>query len=217
MTHTRAASRTAASCWCASERTATELRAGLHAGLSVADPRRRTTLVQPPQPPPRRNDRPSAPQFGSVSGTVTEGGAGVAGASLQLSRAGATTRNATTAAGGAYQFAEVAAGTWTVALTAPAGYQVAGAAAAQVTVNAGQGVTANVALTRTEPPTGIVEVVASDNSFTSADVTISVNGTIRWRNAGTVEHNATSATALRSSGNLSPGCPPCPRRRPRRG
>jgi plastocyanin len=152
-----------------------------------------------------RNGGPSAPQFGSVSGTVTEGGAGVAGASLQLSRAGATTRNATTAAGGAYQFAEVATGTWTVALTAPAGYQVAGAAAAQVTVNAGQSVTANFALTRTEPPTGPVEVVASDNSFTSADVTISVNGTIRWRNAGTVEHNSTSATALWSSGNLAPG------------
>jgi plastocyanin len=152
-----------------------------------------------------RNGGPSGPQFGTVSGTVTEGGAGVAGAGLQLSRAGATTRNATTAAGGAYQFVDVATGTWTVALMAPAGYQVAGAAAAQVTVSAGQNATANFALTRTEPPTGVVEVVASDNTFTSADVTISVNGTIRWRNAGTVEHNSTSATALWSSGNLAPG------------
>lgn len=45
-----------------------------------------------------------------------------------------------------------------------------------------------------------------DNNFNPTPATISAGTTVRWRNAGTVQHNTISSTAgLWTSGNLNPG------------
>jgi plastocyanin len=145
-------------------------------------------------------------ETGTVRGTVAENAQGVAGAALQLSRAGATTRSATSSAAGEFQFPQVATGSWTLAIAAPQGYTVSGAASTTVSVAANQTTTVNFALTRDGPPApGTTEVVMRDNVFDAADITVAAGSTVRWRNAGSVEHNSTSTAGIWASGNLAPG------------
>jgi plastocyanin len=149
----------------------------------------------PTQPPPQ--------QFGTVSGSVTADGAGVANAGLQLSRAGATSLSTTSGANGQFQFTQVATGTWTLAITPPAGFNIVGAPNTTVTVVANQTATANFTLTRPPPLTGTIEVRMEGTAFVSADVTIAAGATIRWRNADPVDHNSTGPGW--ASGNMVPG------------
>jgi plastocyanin len=151
--------------------------------------------------------QPPAEQFGTVRGTVSAAGAPVAGASLQLTAAGAAPRTATSAANGNYQFNQVAPGSWSIAITPPAGYTVQGAATATVTVAANQIVTTDFTLAAPAPPPPgeVVEITMQDNVFNPNEVTVPVNTTVRWRNAGGVEHNSTGAGGLWASPNLAPG------------
>lgn len=150
-------------------------------------------------------DGPPQTQTGTVSGTVTADGAPVPGASLELTRAGAPNRSATSAANGTYQFTQVPTGTWTLSITPPAGFTVSGASSSPVSVTANQTATADFQLQEETLPPGTVEVTIQDNLFDPNDVTVPVNGTVRWRNSGAAVHNSTGANGAWASANLSPG------------
>jgi plastocyanin len=147
-------------------------------------------------------------QFGVVSGTVTEAGTGVAGATLQLSRTGAPARNATSSATGAYQFDQVEVGTWSLVITPPEGFNISGAGTATVTVTANATATANFQLERIDSPpqTGTVEVaMMTGNTFSPADVTVAPGTTVRWRNEDNLEHNSTGTGGTWASPNIGSG------------
>lgn len=155
----------------------------------------------PPPPPP--------PQHGSVSGTVVEdGGDGIEGASVGLSRPTFNTRNATTNAAGAYTFTQVETGTWTVTVTPAPGFEAVGLLTASVQVTANQTAAVSpVVLARLEPPPeGEPQlVIISDNTFVPGQTTITAPRVVRWVNNGGAAHNTTSRTNAWSSGTLNPG------------
>jgi plastocyanin len=154
-------------------------------------------------PAPAENSPPE--QFGTVRGTVSAAGNPIAGATVALSRAGTAPRTAQSGANGDFQFTQVATGAWNLGITPPTGYTVAGSASASVTVTANQVATANFTLEAGPAQGNTVEVSAQDNTFSPNSVTIAVNTTIRWRNAGYTEHNSTGAAGTWASPNLAPG------------
>ena len=119
------------------------------------------------------------PTTGAIAGAVTSAGTGVGGADIALT--GAATGNQTTAANGTYVFEDLAPGSYTVTLTLPAGFVLAQgeAAAKAATVVAGQTATVNWSAAA-ENGTDVTVVTASGTSFTPANVTIPVGGTVRW-------------------------------------
>jgi plastocyanin len=118
----------------------------------------------------------TTPQFGTISGTVTANGAGLAGVTVSISGGGSTTTSAT----GQFTLSNVATGARSVSVAPPAGYITAvhGADAAEVAVTAGQTSTASFQLVR-----GVV-VNAAGTSFSPATVTVPVGATVRWVNGG---------------------------------
>jgi plastocyanin len=143
---------------------------------------------------------------GTVSGTVTEQGAGgVAGVSVRLSRSGFSNRNATTGSNGAYTFSGVETGAWTVTVTAPPGFNLSGSATATVTVATNQ--TATVpAIVLVRVPAGLQAAVdMGDNFFSPQTARVLRGGMVTWTNRGATAHNTTSNQAgLWQSGNLNP-------------
>lgn len=115
-------------------------------------------------------------QFGTVSGTVTVGGAGLAGATVSVSGGGSATTNAA----GQYSIANVATGARSLSVSPPDGYIAAnhGGDAASVSVAASQTASANFLLVR-----GVV-VTAAGTSFSPAAVTVPVGAVVRWVNGG---------------------------------
>jgi plastocyanin len=128
---------------------------------------------------------------GTVRGSVfDQNGAGVSGASVQLSASGQTSLNTTTGNDGSFTFSNVAVAVWTVSVTPPSGYT--GSASTAVTVVAGQLATAsNLVVTKTAattpPSTAQVSMIGSN--FSPASVTIAQNGSVTWRNQDADQHN----------------------------
>jgi plastocyanin len=118
----------------------------------------------------------TVPQFGTISGAVTAGGAGVAGANVAIAGGASTTTNAA----GQFTLTNVAAGGRTVNVTLPAGFisAVQGGDATTVQVAANQTATASFQAVR-----GVI-VTAAGTSFTPANVTIPAGGVVRWVNGG---------------------------------
>jgi plastocyanin len=116
---------------------------------------------------------------GSITGAVSEGGTGVAGAQLTVS--GPASRSATTNAGGEYAFTGLAAGGYSVSIAPPSGFELAAGQQSPraVTLGAGQTQVVNWSLART---TGgnVQEIRLTASSFLPADVTIQAGTTVRW-------------------------------------
>ena len=91
---------------------------------------------------------------GSITGSVRNGGAGVAGVSVALSGGG--TANATTSGAGAYTFNNLVPGNYTVAITVPGGLELAAGEVASkpATVTANNATTVNFNLVTPAPTTG---------------------------------------------------------------
>lgn len=131
---------------------------------------------------------PVSGESGSVTGTVTASGSGVAGASVSLPGSAAQT----TDAAGKYTFENVKTGSYDVSVTLPAGYALGTGEAATkpVTVGAGQAATVNWTLSRTAP----IETLRVDlqaTSFSPKEVTVTRGSTIHWVNATAVTHTIT--------------------------
>lgn len=153
------------------------------------------------------SDSPSGntqPQFGSVSGSVTAAGAGVSGATLELSRAGSSSRSATTNASGDFQITQVETGTWTLTVTLPEGFDIVGSNSTSVTVAANQTTTADFQAEEGEPSGEVETIIIRDNGFDPDEKTISVGDRIRWRNEGALDHNSTGAGGAWTSPNIPP-------------
>jgi plastocyanin len=132
---------------------------------------------------------PVSGESGSVTGTVTASGSGVAGATIALP--GSTAQ--TTDAAGKFTFENVKTGSYNLSVTLPAGYALGSGEAASkpVTVAAGQSATVNWALSRTAP----IETLRVDlqaTSFSPKDVTVSKGSTIHWVNATASTHTITA-------------------------
>lgn len=131
----------------------------------------------------------TGPTTGTVSGTVSAGGAGVAGTALTIERAGVT-RNTTSSATGTFSFSSLDAGSWTLGITAPAGFELAAGqnASVPVTVTAGQTSTVNVSLEE------IVVATASIRANVTADGTAQSGTTVNLYEAGGAASIATMTT-----------------------
>jgi plastocyanin len=142
---------------------------------------------------------------GTVSGTVTEQGAGgVAGVSVRLSRSGFSNRNATTGGNGSFTFSGVETGSWTVTVTAPPGFNLTGSATATVAVATNQTASVPAIVLVRVPATLQAAVDMGDNFFSPQTARVLRGGTVTWTNRGTVQHNTISSTGLWQSGNLNP-------------
>ena len=130
-------------------------------------------------------------QFGTISGTVTANGAGLANVTVSISGGGSTTTNAS----GQFSLANVATGARAVSIAEPDGYIAAthGGDAANVAVSAGQ--TANAAFQLVRG----VEVGAAGTSFSPQAVSVPVGATVRWVNGGGT-HTVTPANAGQAGG-----------------
>ncbi len=145
---------------------------------------------------------PPPASTGSVQGQVTDGSAGVAGATLTLEMAGQNARTATSAANGGYSFTQVPVGTWSLTVVAPAGFTVSGAGASSVSVTAGGTATQDFTLARSAGGT----TVAIDNfAFSPDTLTVPVGTTVTFQNDDSVTHTATDDSGEFDSGNIAYG------------
>jgi plastocyanin len=134
---------------------------------------------------------PPPPTTGTIAGSVTLNGAGVAGATVAVT-GGAS---ANTSAGGAYSIANVSPGAKTVTVTPPANHALADGetAAKSATVVAGQTATVNWALKATGGG-GVTQIDLGTAAFSPDAVTVPVGATVRWRNATATSHTITPNT-----------------------
>jgi plastocyanin len=135
---------------------------------------------------------PVSGESGSVTGTVTASGSGVAGATVALPGSAAQT----TDAAGKFTFENVKTGSYNLTVTLPAGYALGNGEAASkpVTVGAGQAATVNWTLSRTAP----IETLRVDlqaTSFSPKEVTVTKGSTIHWVNAAAITHTITPDNA----------------------
>ena len=152
------------------------------------------------------NNNNNTTQVGSVKGKVVDDvGAGVAGASIQLSATGQTTQTASSASDGSYTFNNVAVGVWTVSVNPPQGYT--GGGTASVTVAANSQTTAStftLAKVQTGPAATFVDVTITNESvFSPTTITVAKNGTVRWTNQDLTAHTATGQSF--DTGNINTG------------
>jgi plastocyanin len=131
---------------------------------------------------------PVSGESGSVTGTVSASGSGVAGATIALPGSAAQT----TDAAGKFSFENVKTGSYNLTVTLPAGYGLGNGEAASkpVIVGAGQAATVNWTLSRTAP----IETLRVDlqgTSFSPKEVTVTKGSTIHWVNATATTHTVT--------------------------
>lgn len=130
---------------------------------------------------------------GSVSGTATVDGTGVAGGTVAATRGGFTNRSAAPTAAG-YTIADLPAGTWALAYTPPATHVLAAGESGTRTVAVTEGTTASAdafQLQPAPPQSQIVEIHLSGTSFQPSSVTIAAGTTVRWINDGNNSHTVT--------------------------
>jgi plastocyanin len=132
------------------------------------------------------------PPTGSVTGTATEGGTGIAGGSVVASRSGSANRTVTPTAAG-YTIANLAVGQWSLAYTPPTTHVLADGedGSRTVTIADGQTTTATAFLLAPAPISGVVEIHLSGTSFLNGTITIPPGTTVRWINDGTDTHTVT--------------------------
>lgn len=140
---------------------------------------------------------PTGSQTGTISGTVTNGGAPVASVTVSLGGGGSTTTNAA----GQYSFANVASGSRTVSIDLPNGF-ITGSVSEQTSkstnVAAGQTATVNFTI---KP--GVL-VQAAGTSFNPTPVTVAPGTTVRWVAGSSAPHTVTPDVAGSfTGGNLS--------------
>lgn len=134
----------------------------------------------------------TTPQTGSVEGSVTSGGTGVAGVVIGLSSGGSQT----TSAAGTFRFATVPVGSHTLTMTPPAGFEPDAGQTASRTVSVAEGQTASVAWSlrqRELPRSATIQMQAA--SFSPAEVDLAVGGTVRWVNAASIAHTITPSSS----------------------
>jgi plastocyanin len=126
---------------------------------------------------------------GTIAGTVSAGGAGVANATLTLTGSGVN-RVATSGSSGSYAFASVAPGNYSVHIAPPSGYALGTGETADkaATVAAGLTTTVNFAVASLNP---VTVIAAQASSFSPADVTVAVGTQVRWTNGSGVPHTVT--------------------------
>lgn len=132
------------------------------------------------------------PTTGTISGQVSAGGNGVAGATIAVTGGASTQSNAS----GAFTFANVNPGTYTLTVTPPAGFSLgAELASKSVTVQAGAVASVSWALQGAANPGGRQDIHIGGASFTPDNVQISAGTTVRWINDGNVAHTITPDAA----------------------
>lgn len=134
---------------------------------------------------------PPPPTTGTIAGSVTLNGNGVAGATLAITGGGSTQSSAS----GGYSLTNVSPGAKTVTLTPPANHALADGETAgkSATVVAGQTATLNWALKATGGG-GVTAISLQASAFSPDAVTIPVGGTVRWTNSTATSHTITPNT-----------------------
>lgn len=145
-----------------------------------------------------------APTTGIVAGSVREGQAGVAGATVTLTATGVT-RATASAVSGSYQFADVAPGAYNVRLSLPSGYGLAQGEVVDKTANVtvGQTATVNFSIVNLTPTT-VVDALSA--SFSPSEVTVNRGARVRWvNNSGTLHNVTPSGHSEWALGDLASG------------
>lgn len=142
---------------------------------------------------------------GTVSGSVTNGGAGVSGVVISLPGKGTQT----TSSSGAYTFTQVNAGSHTLTLTLPSEFELASGETLEksVSVTAGQTATVNWALQAKAATSTVDTVRLSGTSFEPSNLTIKAGRTVVWVNTQSIAHTVTpdGHTAWQRTETSAPG------------
>lgn len=136
---------------------------------------------------------------GSVTGTATADGAGVAGGSVAAARGGFTGLSATPAAAG-YTIAGLAVGPWTLTYTPPSTHVLASGESGtrMVTIAEGQTTAATAFQLQPAAPSQVREIRLSAETFVGGTITIPPGTTVRWINEENVFHTVTPENATQS-------------------
>lgn len=130
---------------------------------------------------------PQAPARGSINGSITNGGSGVAGVAVTLG--GGASRTGTSSAAGTFAFADLLPGGYAVSIAVPAGLTLAAGeqASRSVTVTSGQATSLTFQLATAAPTEGTVSgsVRAAGTGLAGASLTLT---------GGTVSRSATTAS-----------------------
>lgn len=132
----------------------------------------------------------TAPTRGTINGTVSADGSGLADVVVALPGKGTQT----TSGSGTFNFTEVAAGAHTLTLTLPEGFELEAGQTAEssVTVTAGQTATVNWTLRAAGPTETTTETVQmTSSSFSPAAVTVKAGSTVIWVNQQAILHTIT--------------------------
>lgn len=130
------------------------------------------------------------PAVGSVAGTVTSAGSGLAGVQVTVTGRPAVV----TGSDGRYTVTGVPAGTHTIRVTVPSGQELTAGEAAEktVTVAASQTATVNWSMQVRAPTTATVDTVRmSGTTFSPSSLTVKTGSTIVWVNMQTMTHTVT--------------------------
>jgi plastocyanin len=127
---------------------------------------------------------------GSVTGTATEGSAGIAGGTVSATRPGFTTRDATPTAAG-YTIANLAVGPWSLAYTPPETHDLVSGESGTRTVTIAENATATATAFELEDAPVVVEIRLNGTTFENGTITIAPGTTVRWINVDGVGHTVT--------------------------
>lgn len=130
------------------------------------------------------------PTVGTVAGTVTSSGSGLAGVQVTLTGKAAVV----TGSDGRYTVTGVARGTHTITISVPTGQELSAGEAAEksVTVSAGQTSTVNWSLQASTPAGATVDTVRmSGTTFSPSSLTVKTGSTIVWVNMESMTHTVT--------------------------
>jgi plastocyanin len=137
---------------------------------------------------------------GSVTGTATEGSAGIAGGTVAATRPGFTVHDATPTAAG-YTIADLASGPWSLAYTPPATHDLVAGESGTRTVTIAEGATATASAFELEdapPQSQVVEIRLNGTTFENGTITIAAGTTVRWINVDGADHTVTPENASQS-------------------
>lgn len=136
---------------------------------------------------------------GSIEGSVTLDGEGIASGSVAASRSGFAESTATPDAGGVFGMAEMAAGPWTLTFTPGPGHSLAAGEAGTRTATVAESQTTSVSAFQIDaqtPGSGVVDIhLTATSQFDPASVTITPGTTVRWINDAAIEHTITPENA----------------------
>jgi plastocyanin len=136
---------------------------------------------------------------GSIEGSVTLDGQGIASGTIAASRAGFAESTATPDASGVFGMTDMAAGPWTLTFAPGPGHALAAGEAGTRSVTVAEGQTTSVSAFQigAEPPgSGVVDIhLTASSEFDPSSVTIVPGTTVRWINDAAIEHTITPENA----------------------